>query len=337
MIISCDFGHSSIKATNGEKEIIFPSILSEDVKTVNPNDLLDNFDPVDYMRVKFERGEYFVGNLAKKQSRLCMFSHNDEDALSEQTKLLIYTAAAYLMEDSADKTVKLVTTLPVSHSSLREEFKDMLYSPKHSISMSIYDYKKDRYNSNIFFIDKLEVRSQGLFALMNEILDATGRIKQDKKQLAAGYNVVTDIGFYSTDIYITRALEHINFTTDKPLPGMSEVYHMLSNKITEQFGVRKRLYELEDNVISKHIKINGKAYGLSKYLQSMCRSLANNLIANIYNLVPNVKEVDNVILTGGGSIPLQKHFKKEFENVKVLDDPRMSNCRGGMKWAKRKW
>lgn len=333
-----DFGHNSIKATSEFKEsIMFPSLVSQDVKDVDLLGLSD-YDPLDYLRVKYGHEEYFIGELARQQSNLVTQTISDDDIISEEAELLVKTAVGHLYNPAKteDNNIQLLVTIPVSHFvEYREKFKEMFKNEQ--VEIEFFNHANKEYKAKkTFYFDKVEVRPQGFCALMDEVLDKKGKIKESKQKFAAGYIAVVDIGYYSTDIFLAKKLKPLNYVPESPIPGMVTGYRMLAKQISEQFGVRKKLYELQENFESGKISIKGETYNLKPYLKIVYERLTNNIVAEMNNLIPNIKEIDKFLLAGGGAIPLQKKFHDHFDNIKIANQPQFSNAEGGLKWATRK-
>ncbi|MCK8828144.1 ParM/StbA family protein [Natroniella acetigena] len=341
MKISVDFGHSHVKATDGSKVIRFPSLISQDVKELDMIGLKRHND-IEQMRVKYNNQEYFIGELARKQSDQVVQNINDDDVDSFETEILVNTAAGFLYDKfkKDNNKVKLLISLPISHFI---DYKDIIKKrfEGNRVEIGFYNYDASRYETKVFYIEKVEVRPQGFLALMNEVLNKKGKIAEEKQNLASQFNLVADVGHYSTDIYLMDSLEPISKIPAKPIRGMVQVYQQVAREINRRFGLRKELHNLQENIEEGKIKVKGKEFDISSILNPCYDKAANNIYIGIINLVDEIKEIDNILLTGGGAVALYPKLKNKFneegfENLELLDKPQFSNAMGGYKWIKRK-
>ena len=331
--LSIDFGHSSVKGVSDNQSIIYPSIISSDVKDIDITEFTD-YKPLDFLKVKFEGQEYFIGELARKQSDLCIQNVNHDDMTTHETKTLIMTAAAYLCNSNR---INIATDLPVSHyANLKDEMREMLISKNHMITVEIYDFIESRWKTKSFYINNVEIQAQGFYSLMDILLNGEGKLKVNKKDIASALNVIIDIGYYSTDILILNQLEQITRVPTVAIPGMSSAYKMLQKILYDEFGLRKELHDIEPYTRDKQVRIGGKAYSIKEALNHVYSRITGKIITEINNLIDFWPEVDNWFLTGGGSIPLYEDFKTHYQNVTLIDNPQMANSLGGLKWIRRK-
>ncbi|AZO96110.1 ParM/StbA family protein [Halocella sp. SP3-1] len=332
--LSIDYGHNSVKGASDKENIIFPSITSTDTKDMEITEFTD-YKPVDFMRIKHDGNEYFVGDLARRQSDLCIQHVNDDDLTTYETKLLILTAAAYL---SNDKEINIATDLPVSHhSELKNKVKQMLMSYNYPVVIDFYDWINQRYKTKAFYINQVEVQPQGFYSLMNILLDDNGQLIPDKKDIAVALNIIVDIGYYSTDILAINQLETIKLNNAVAIPGMVSAYRLLQQIIYDEFGIRKELHKIEPHFRFKRVKIGGRAYDITNAINNVISRVTAKITAEINNIIPFWAEVDNWLFCGGGSIPLYNDLTQHYQNIRRIPDPQMSNAIGGLKWARRKF
>lgn len=342
MICSVDYGHSTVKGLSYYgREMAIPSILTTDVKAKDYIEVPDNYDKLDYILIRYGEREYFIGNLAKRQSRLILHNIHDEDMLSEETKTLILTMLAIL---SNNYKVNLATDLPTSlYKDYKEPFKAML---KGEHKIEIYDFRKRIFEEKRINIDYIDVNPQGRYALLSYVLDGEGEIKRTEEvwKVASGLSVVIDWGLYSTDIYISDGLQTVFRVPDRPIAGMIEAYKIISSYLAEEYGLRKRPFEIEDNVKTGSVKIGNKTFDITPLIEYAYNELARMVLIELNNLIGDfIDEVDYFLHCGGGGIGIHKIFGKmnlnrngEERQQFLLPHPLYANAIGGLKLLRRK-
>src|SRR5690554_6481261 len=171
--LSIDFGHNSVKGACENGNIIYPSIISSDIKDINITEFTD-YNRLDYLKIKYEGQQYFIGELARKQSDLCIQNVNHDDMTTYETKVLILTAAAFM---TYSNRVNIATDLPVNHyAKLKDEIKDILLSPNHMIVFEFYNWLENNWETKSFYINNVEVQPQGFYSLMNILLNPDGSL-----------------------------------------------------------------------------------------------------------------------------------------------------------------
>lgn len=342
MLCSVDYGHSTVKGLSYYgREMAVPSILTTDVKAKDFIQVSDNFNKLDYICIRYEGQEYFVGNLAKKQSRLILHNIHDEDLLSEETKLLILTMMALMVEDG---NIKLATDLPISlYRDMREPFVEMLRG-KHNIE--IFNFKKRSFEHRCMNINYIDVNPQGRYALLSFVLDGEGELKRTDEvwKVASGLTAVIDWGLYSTDVYIADGLQTIFRVPDRPIAGMIESYKIISGYLAEHYGIRKKPFELEENIKTGSIKIGRKSIDISPIIEYAYKELARMVLIELNNLIGDfIDEVDYFLHCGGGGIGIHRIFGQmnldrngEERKQMLLPHPLYANAIGGLKMLRRK-
>lgn len=345
MNLCVDFGHNSNKGTDGtiitlnDNEMIdvteIPSVLGE-VKELFLDDELSQIEknPLNYLKIKQENREYFYGDLARRQSDLCIQNVNDDDSLTAETKLMIQSTSALLAKE---EKINLVTDLPITHFRDKKQVKKFAESLKGEFKVSFYDFFQEKYNEKQVNFENVDVKPQGFLALMSVLLTDRGSIKPEMKKIASGMNVVIDIGLYSIDVYICNAMEPIIKVPLKPIPGMIAAFRLIAEFLFDEFGIRKELNEIEKYARAKKIVIGNESCNLQPVINIAYNQLVSKAVSEINNLIPFWAEVNYWWLCGGGAIPLGDDFKTRYKNIKVMDRPTYANAIGGIFWSRRKW
>lgn len=331
MILSVDFGHSSIKGcSNKKKDLLFPKIIANEVKEVEIPDFAE-IDPLEMIRIKYKEEEYMLGDLAREQSDIAHSSVHGDDLITEETKLCILTTIAQLT-DNADN-IQLTTNIPVSQYDYKiDEFRELL-GEEEIYTIGLYDYNQNKYKTKRFQIDDIIIKPQGFYSLMHYLLNDDGDVKLDKKKEASKLNMVIDIGHFSTDVYIVNRLKEKKFPPTVNISGMSKAYDRIGKRLKLDHNIIRKDFELTSHIKDKKIKnIN-----ISNLVEREYKRLFDIIFSDIQNNIPFFSNVDNILLTGGGAKPMKKYFDNIDVNIILIENPQFSNAIGGLKYGKRQF
>ena len=337
MNISIDAGHNSIKAASSTKEMLIPSITSTDVVDLDITDIIGNlqsdYNEKNYLSIKFEGQKFFLGNLAREQSNLCVQNVNHEDLISYETKVLSLAAATYVSESDY---INLLYNLPVTHyHEYKDKIQDMFDYKNNPVIVDFYDFEKKKYRSKGFYIRNIEVQPQGFYALMHQLLDRNGGI--NNQDLLHTLKVIIDIGYYSTDVIILNGMKAIKRIPQSPIPGMAEAHKIIAKELNNKFGLRKELHDIDLYTRQKAISVGGKTYTIDSLINGAYSQLARKIISEVNNLITFWPEVSNWFVCGGGGVALFEELQNQYENAELIPDAQFANCYGGLKWGARKY
>lgn len=333
MNVCIDYGHNSMKGVTEHRKILIASILGEKKKMFLP-DINSKKNDIDYLQIRYQDREYFFGDLARRQSDLKIQNVNDEDMHEYETEVMIIAAAAYLAQG---ENINLVTDLPLTHYNNKEQAKAFAEKFKGEHIISFYDFERSCYRERSFNIKNVDVKPQGFLALMSLLLDERGKIAESMKKIAGGLIIVIDPGYYSTEVYISNALEPIIKIPVKPIPGMAASYKLLADYLFENFNIRKELHEVEQYARTKKITIGNKVYDLTESVDMAYEQLVKKITSEISNLIPFWSEVNHWLLAGGGAQPLFEDFQTRYKDIEIIPEPQMANAIGGLHWSRRLW
>ncbi|WP_157280107.1 ParM/StbA family protein [Orenia marismortui] len=332
MKISIDFGHHSIKGINEKgEEVYFQSVVSEDMEQVDLSLNLGIVDE-DYIKVKTDGSEYLIGQLALDEGDIVIHNNFEEDFASLETEVLIKTAIAKLFtpEEDWEQEVELLVTIPVNQYYRHAKDFARIFEDK-NINIELFDFKTNKYVSKKFKISTVDVKPQGFTALLDFALTENGQIDEVRKRFVGGNVVVIDVGFFSVDLYQTKALKPVKINLIKAIDGMHYAYTQLAKVIANKFNIVKEPYEVEEYFRIK--KVNGVS--IESDINKILDKLTRHIVSQIRTTLPDYKEVDNFLLTGGGSYHLAEHIGEKITNLEVQEEALLANARGGLKWLRR--
>ena len=94
--IGIDLGFGFVKATNGEKDIIFPSVVGAGQDLTYRSELTTYVEPIENLAVTIDGKKYFVGDLAVRQSEIVSRSLGENHAQDKNTRVLLPATLAFI-------------------------------------------------------------------------------------------------------------------------------------------------------------------------------------------------------------------------------------------------
>lgn len=319
--IGLDVGFGYTKAMDGSRTIVYPSIISPAVEVAFRSGLENPADRLDHLSVALDGVSYFVGNLALRQGR---FTHATLDRIRTQTKefrLLFLTALALLAQSPNDE-ISVVTGLPVDDYDDRKLIEESL-TGRFEITLGQRNIE--------LTIRNLTVVPQPCGALMDLMFkDTRGKMNNQFSEARVG---IIDIGFKTTDFVFVRKGEFIQKLSGSLKKGMSLAYQAAIPKFTARYPGNWDFRQVEAALRKGFVTSLGKRIEIdSDLLTPELAGLAGEISAWIQSRWSG-ESVDYLVLTGGGSLPLDPHFIKIFPQTIFPDDPQQANVRGFYKGA----
>jgi plasmid segregation protein ParM len=332
-ILGIDVGFGFTKATDGNKTVIFKSVLGEsyDIQFYSSFGK-DSF--ADSLHVTIDDNSYFIGDFAEQQSSVRQFTLDQETLISDYVKILALTAAGSCYKESA--SVNVVSGLPISY--FRRDYKRFseLLTGHNRITFHSPDGKN---LLKTIYIQKVQMVPQPIGSIFNLLMNDNGRIVN--KELSKQKVGVVDIGFRTTDFTVFDHLRYIERGSSTLDTGISKCFSVISNRLREESGVSVELYRLYKAVEAGSIKIKGQEYTISNFRDKVYVHLAGVIANEINRLWAEDWDIDNIVLTGGGCMELADHLKRLIDgNVIPVEnniDARLNNVQGYVKFGKYLW
>ena len=332
-ILGIDVGFGFTKATDGNKIVIFKSVLGEayDIQFYSGFGK-DSF--ADSLHVTIDDNSYFIGDFAEQQSSVRQFTLDQETLISDYVKILALTAAGSCYKESA--SVNVVSGLPISY--FRRDYKRFseLLTGHNKITFHSPDGKN---LLKTIYIQKVQMVPQPIGSIFNLLMNDNGRIVN--KELSKQKVGVVDIGFRTTDFTVFDHLRYIERGSSTLDTGISKCFSVISNRLREESGVSVELYRLYKAVEAGSIKIKGQEYTISNFRDKVYTHLAGMIANEISRLWAEDWDIDNIVLTGGGCMELADHLKRLIDgNVIPVEnniDARLNNVQGYVKFGKYLW
>lgn len=323
--IGIDIGYGYVKASDGEKEFLFPSTVGvgADLKF---NSLLMNFKkPTDNMVITVDNRKYFVGELAIRQSPMVSRSMGRNRIEDNSARVLLLTAMALFM-DGTEQQFNVVTGLPVDYYQLYKDDWAHIMQGTHAVRFGSGPEEK----AMLITIDKIQMIPQPFGTLYDRRLDGEGNLIQNElANLKVG---IVDIGYKTSDLALADDLEFVGKKSISTEFAMSTAYNIIAQKIQEKYKVGKEHYELDKVIESGVLRVAGVPHDISDIKKEALGSLADILISEV-NSIWDRREIDVIMLTGGGGKAIAEYFLPRFQQGVLVNGPQFANVRGYLKLA----
>lgn len=333
-IIAIDTGFGFTKATNGNKTIVFKSILGESTDIQFKGGILGEGSPDENIQIEIDGQSYFIGEMAERQSNVRSFTLDQAQFFTAHLKPLALAAASRLA--GSFMPTGLVTGLPIGYFREYRESITKALQGDHKVVLTSLSGKREEKNIKI---NEVKVIPQPFGSLFNLMMNDLGELGE-KRYVHEKIGII-DIGFKTADFTVSdkmRYSERGSRTTDT---GISKAFGMIAGKLREKSNVNIELYRLYDAVERGSIKIKGKEYDLKGPTELVFSQLATAIASEVDRLWSDDWDIDTIVLTGGGGAALARHLQPLINGqVIVVDpakDPRLCNVKGYWKYGKHLW
>jgi plasmid segregation protein ParM len=331
-INAIDLGFLYTKAVINGRRVIIKSVVGDSVSQRFGEFDLGLNDKEDNIKVTLGEDKYFVSDLAIRQSDVVHHSLVSDRFDNATTAVIINSILGLGQAVGNDEFI--VSGLPVSHFANHKNDISKLFLGNNS---KIHNYDIENNGKSIKGFVKFtngKFIPQPFGVLLDNILDDKGQIKD---RVMAGKTIaVIDIGFGTTDIYVTNALSPVERLTFTLPIAMNNAYRLISNKIEEQFNVGLQLHAIENIARTKEFKSKGMIYPVDKLVDWAFKNIAEQIVTEVINKWGNsIYEVDDIILAGGGGIPLSNWILDKFSNITLTKDSQWAVVNGYHKWGVR--
>ncbi|WDP86675.1 MAG: ParM/StbA family protein [Desulfobacter sp.] len=332
-IVGIDVGFGFTKAYNGKNSVIFKSLIG-DAADIQFKSSLGDAQTTSNLHITLNDKTYFLGTYAELQSSITEFTLDQDKLVEEFIKILAIAAAGLCSETKGP--INVVTGLPVGYLKRDTRRLKEIIKGNHEITFHNQD-EPDK--TTRIHINKVHVIPQPVGSIFNLIFDNTGKITN--RALAASKLGVVDIGFKTTDFSIFDHLQYIERGSSTMDTGISKCFSVIANKLRQESNINIELYRIFKFVESGMIKIKGKEYNITNLKKRVYIHAASAIAADLNRLWENDWDIDSIILSGGGSIPLAEYLVPGIEgNVIPIQrdiDARFNNVQGYCKFGHYKW
>lgn len=323
-IFGGDIGFKQFKGVNLNHDIHFkfpnviglPSSLEIEQSTGSP-------DVMDDLSVGYEETMYYVGDKAIQQAsnHRYTFLANKVEKIDERVKMV--TALGILHEHGFKEIDLFVTGVPV------EEYHQLKDTVNREF-LADFEYTfRGRLRHSI--VNEISVIPQGAGDYYDYILNEDGSINKDRIKPKT---IIVNIGYRTTEI-VTMNMAKFSSSESTTLYTATNSFHKeLRKLLAKEYGIRKNLSQIDEIYRNGEVYVKGRAVDI-RHLRSIAIS---SHLPNIIGEIPvwvNVDDAHEILLTGGGSAGLLRHFQAEFGDiVSEHNNPEYGNARGYAKYGR---
>ncbi|MBZ4655264.1 MAG: hypothetical protein JG781_2623, partial [Peptococcaceae bacterium] len=318
--IGIDLGYGYVKVTDGQKEYIFPSTVGLGTE-LKFNSLLLNFKkPTDNLVITVDSKKYFVGDLAIRQSQIVTRSLGRNRVEDISAKVLLLAGLALFAENGEQK-FNVVTGLPVDYYQLYKDDWALLMQGTHAVKFGSGSEERPK----IITIDRIQMIPQPFGTLYDRKLDSEGTLLENE---LAGLKVgIVDIGYKTSDLALADDLEFVSRQSISSEIAMSTAYNLIAQKIQDKFKLEKEPYELDKIIETGVVRVAGVPHDISEFKKEAFTLLADKIATEV-NSIWDKREIDVILLTGGGGKAISEYFLPKFPQAVLVNGPQFANVRG---------
>ncbi|ARF70749.1 hypothetical protein B7C51_25085 (plasmid) [Paenibacillus larvae subsp. pulvifaciens] len=272
----------------------------------------EKVDPLSYIYVEYEGVEYLVGQGAVEQDTKGSWVGGKNKHADIDFPVILATTLGLLAKQEKEMVDCLVMGLPVENEE--EEDRRLLLEklvlgdgkPKfHEVRIVLADGTE---LERSICVNHLEIKKQPFGSLCSVILDNEGEISN--ATVASGFNIISDIGARTLNVYTLSALEPIRDYCFQTNDGMFSAYEEIGTFIQKKTGDH-----VPDIKLPKIIE-RGRVGDLdiTPYKESIYKRHANKIVNILEKRFVNAwPQVNRIIYTGGGGELLKNKIISTYD------------------------
>ncbi len=235
-----------------------------------------------------------------------------KDFTAQREYLALLRAALHYM---ATPTIDLlVVGLPVSLMSTKATF---LKNKLEGLHPTV--------GGETVYVDKVLVLAQPIGGLIDFALT-----HGDYSQLRSATNLVIDPGFFTIDWVLSRGIQPIPARCGSFPGGMHAVLRRFAQVLSEAYQIDLDDYTVLDRGLrTGTLRVFGEELALADYLPAI-RPVTDEAVNVLVNSVGDGRDVDNIVLVGGGAPFFRSAIERRFPShrVHIVADAAFANVRG---------
>jgi len=325
--IGLNAGYGHTKLYTNRTAIIIPSIIGYPEQLRYQGDLIKNgagLASQNNIRLKTPDGIRFIGQLALTQSRVKWSPKNRSRVESDTMKLLMLAA---LSEANINGQVNLVTGLPVKWYTDKNK---LIQNLRGTHSLQRIGHKKQT-----ILINDVAVLPEPFGAIYSQVLNSKGNLKN--KKFLDIISAVVDIGMYTTDFILCDRMHYVESNSSSIETGMKTVYDLVAQAVEDRFGLSLDTAAAETAIRSGQIRVQGQPRKIAPLVAPILEAVAQEILSGMSDLWGDGKNIDILLVTGGGASPMGPYFSTAFPQLHIVDDSQIANAQGYYYYGLLKW
>lgn len=143
---------------------------------------------------------------------------------------------------------------------------------------------------------------------------------------------VVDIGYKTSDFALASDLEFVGKQSTSSEIAMSTAYNLITQRIQDKFKLEKESYEMDKIIESGVVRVNGVPQDITEFKREAFSVLADKIATEVNNIWDK-REIDVILLSGGGGRAIAEYFLPKFPQGVLVNDSQLANVRGYLKLA----
>ncbi|EGL83766.1 hypothetical protein CathTA2_0667 [Caldalkalibacillus thermarum TA2.A1] len=343
-IVSVDLGYGYVKAvsTSGKK-VLFPSLVGAGHDRSLAGLFGSQGQDISECHVRVNGQEFFLGELAKKESKNSVRIFEQDRYRHEHTKLMM-NAAIQLVTPPEQQVVRLVTGLPLDfYKQQAKEVKRVLegvYPELEWVSGPL-----GRATRRIS-VEQCIVFPQGAGAVMSALY--SDQLAPNYPQLVEeGAKVgLIDIGFRTTDFIVVEIQKNGSFKPKPELSGTIDVQGVVNlhrdilRAFKQKTGGSDLSEEYIDRIIrTRMIRYRGQPVRFDETIESSLVHTSTKIADGVKESWNNAMDLlDMIFVAGGGGELYFPYLKKMLSHqLELVSDSQFANALGYLKLGRAIW
>ena len=325
-IIGLDLGYGFVKVTDGKSGFTFPSVVGEYQDNPVFKVLPYAADELNDLKIGIDGNIFNVGKAALKHSKYVYRDLSLTRSEGNDLRILFLVALGLFCTAPINK-FKIVTGLPVDRYNLKGMLKELMQG-EHNISL----FRNGKQEDLKIIIEQVEVVIQPLGTYWSEALQSNGQTVQALERKVG----IVDIGFKTSDLVLIDDGEYVGEMSKTITTAVSTSYSNIGDELFKHYGIELESHMLDECVIKRKINILGNPTDISDILNNAFIKLSKKILVEL-NSNWKTKELDSVLISGGGGQALYPYLAPHIKQAKLVDEAVSANSRGFYLWGRRLW
>jgi plasmid segregation protein ParM len=326
-VMALDDGYGDVKFDSRGLPVLIPSFLTSFKE--KPKDDFSSSSKLQYLASEVDGKRYVVGDYAMKLDPNIRWIGGENKHADSRFPALLKTTLGLMCTGKHESIDLLMMNLPIRYDTVERRLQlENLANGTHQVSLS-----RDGVNfaPKVITVKNTLIKKQPFGSLCDAILDGNGSIVN--RELAAGYNVIVDIGARTLNILTVDALEEQPELSIQTNDGMFTAYSQVGAYLESELNAIIPDGKLPQIIQARTIK----GRDISPLIDTAYENQANVILSVLDRVLVNSwAQVTSVIFTGGGSDKqlLGQYLAKGVRNrANTLFMDRYANVRGLRKYG----
>lgn len=334
-----DLGNGYVKATNGKRTIVAPSMIARETAVgtstllalMNQNDKgYETFESQLDDGVKYIWG-VGIADAVDPEALIPTYTHNNR-YMQKRFKLLCTFILAELASDFSDEElmdVVVVTALPSAEIGTDDEanYKNFL-EQKHVVTRN--DVQR------MVNVTDVRIVEQPTGTLLDIFMNDEGML--DEELLTSTITVI-DFGAGTTIMDTFKNFKRLREKSETFYEGMNDLHRTIAKELEVQHNIKGLDPSYVDEGFRRGDMIaelsERKKYAFEDVAKHVIMDFVDKRLSEIDRTLTNRDNVDKFVITGGGVSIVKDYFSEVFEesNVIVASNSQLANLKGYYKLA----